>query len=83
MTDTGKCPRCKTTTLQLFDSSPTSKTLTCSSCGGIVTVKTVAGKVIEVAAPTIGVLAGAIAIAAFFGLHNIDEVSDWIDGLIG
>jgi hypothetical protein len=44
-------------------------------------MKTKGGKVLEVIAPSMGIIAGTIAILGFLGIHNIDELNDFLDSL--
>ena len=76
-----RCPICKRGALSAIDTSPTLKTLICGSCSKIVQMKTKGGKVLEVIAPSMGIIAGTIAILGFLGIHNIDELNDFLDSL--
>lgn len=76
-----RCPVCKKSSLEAFDRSATSTTLSCpnSRCKSIVTVKTKASKVIEVVVPGVVILSSIPSILNFFGISDIDDLLDLID----
>jgi len=76
---TQRCPFCKHGELDVFDKSPTSATLICPSCHRSIIVKTRGGKIFEVATPALGLITGALAIARFLGLDDLDDFEDWLN----
>ena len=62
------CPYCKKGTLSIFDSTPTSVTLTCSDCDKLIAAKSDIGKILEVAVPALSALASLASICAVLGI---------------
>ncbi len=79
-----RCPVCKRGTLQPFDKDATEATMICSDtekCKSIITMKTQAGKVLQVVVPGVVILSSAIGILKFFEIDNISDLWDMIDSI--
>lgn len=76
-----RCPICKRGNLERVDSSPALSTLSCKSCGRLITVKLTANRGVELLVPGLGVLASAATVLPFLGIKDFDDLLDLM-GLI-
>lgn len=73
------CPFCKKGNLTTFYRTPTTATLSCSSCDKLFMAKTGAGKALEVIVPALSVLVSLASIAAFFGITDAGKLKTWFN----